>query len=44
MNWTIKKIEGKWIVKFKGEDALEFLTEAGALAYINDRVLTALGV
>jgi len=44
MKWTIKKLNGKYVVKFQGEDALEFLTRNGALAYINDRVLTAMGV
>lgn len=44
MKWTLKKINGKYVVKFQGEDALEFLTRGGALAYINDRVFTSLGV
>jgi hypothetical protein len=44
MKWTLKKTNNTWTVKFKGEDALEFLTRDGALAYINDRVLSAMGV
>lgn len=44
MKWTLKRINDKYVVKFKGEDALEFLTRGGALAYINDRVLTTMGL
>lgn len=44
MKWTLKHIGNKYVVKFQGEDALEFLTRGGALAYINDRVLTSLGI
>jgi hypothetical protein len=44
MKWTIKKVNGKYVVKFQGEDALVFITRGGALAYVNDRVLTSLGV
>ena len=44
MKWTLKRINGKYVVKFQGEDVLEFITRGGALAYINDRVLTSFGV
>jgi hypothetical protein len=44
MTWTIKEKNGKYIVKFKNEAALEFQTKGGALAYVNDRVLTSLGL
>lgn len=44
MKWTIRKKDNRWIVKFEGESPMEFFTRGGALAYINDRVFTALGV
>lgn len=44
MKWTIRKDKYRWIVSFEGEPPLAFYTRANALAYINDRVLTALGV
>ena len=44
MKWTIRKVNNRYVVKFHGESPMEFFTKGGALAYINDRVLTALGV
>lgn len=44
MKWTIRKVNSRWVVKFQGESPMEFITRGGALAYINDRVFTALGV
>jgi dsDNA-binding SOS-regulon protein len=42
MKWTLKKVGSKYVVKFHGEDPLEFITKNRALAYINDRVLSSL--
>lgn len=44
MKWTIRKVDNRWIVTFEGESPLAFYTRANALAYINDRCLTAMGV
>jgi hypothetical protein len=44
VKWTIRKVYGRWIVTFEGELPLAFYTRANARAYVNDRVLTAMGV
>jgi len=44
MKWTLKKVGSKYVVKFQGEDPLEFISKGGALAYINDRVFTSFGL
>jgi len=45
MKWTIRKTSNGYIVKFTDDtDKLVFPTRAMALAYINNRVLSSLGL
>lgn len=44
MKWTIRKVNNTWVVKFHGESPVKFLTHGGAMAYINDRCFTAMGL
>ena len=44
MKWTLTQKKGQFIVRFAGEQPLTFISREAALAYINDKVLTALGV
>lgn len=45
MKWTIRKLtNGQYRVRFNTEQPIDFLTRGGAMEYINDRVLSALGV
>jgi len=45
MKWTIRKTSNGYIVKFTDDtDKMVFPTRAMALAYINNRVLSSLGL
>ena len=45
MKWTIRKTSNGYIVKFTDDtNKLVFPTRAMALAYINNRVLSSLGL
>lgn len=45
MKWTIRKTTDGYVVKFRDDaDKLVFPTRALALVYINNRVLSSLGL